>query len=199
MYLFIKSQPAFASISTFQRPFLVASPTPSNPKPTSPRNLLSKIPCGGFSRKGESGKRFWQRMTVRRRRAMILHRLCLLQVRVSWYSRRTRPSIRTVGTSLLLLEAFTINLLLRDHPRLLRISYAYASVLGTFFVLVYLLLFLFWLWHEGDWRSLFEWCWRSPICQDGQFVSWKGRINFSGKCDRFGKKLFGKDPIRFIE
>ncbi len=32
-----------------------------NPKPTSPRNLLSKIPCGGFSRKGESGKRFWQR------------------------------------------------------------------------------------------------------------------------------------------
>jgi hypothetical protein len=51
LYLFIKNQPAFASISTFQWPFLVASPTPSNPKPTSPR-VFCQNPLWWFFSKG---------------------------------------------------------------------------------------------------------------------------------------------------
>jgi hypothetical protein len=50
----IQSQPAFESIPTFQRPFLVVSPTPSNPKPPSSKPFTSfdKNHRRGFRTKG---------------------------------------------------------------------------------------------------------------------------------------------------
>ncbi len=56
-YLLIKSQPAFASIHTFQRPF----PTPSNPKPTSAKTVSHFPPFDKNHRRG-----FWTKDFERR-------------------------------------------------------------------------------------------------------------------------------------